>query len=87
MVCAPDRHTSRLHRYGCCDGAPEAFFWTLNDKRSFNPLLVLLVGKAGRASLEWSPSIDDSDKRRFSATLHVPPVMSLPHQHDLQMRG
>jgi hypothetical protein len=51
----------------------------LNDKRSFNPLLVLLVGKAGRASLEWSPSIDDSDKRRFSATVHVPPVMSLPH--------
>jgi hypothetical protein len=31
MVRATDRHTSRLYRYGCRDGATAPQFWSLND--------------------------------------------------------
>jgi len=77
MVRATGRHTSRLYRYGCRGGATAARFWSLNDKTIFQAVVRSYSSpKAGRASLAWLPSIDGSDKRRFFAVLHLPPVTS-----------
>jgi hypothetical protein len=74
MVRATDRHTSGVYRHGCRDGAAAAQFLSLNDKTIVQAMFDS-TRKAGRATLACcSPSIDCSDKRRFFAALHVPPV-------------
>jgi hypothetical protein len=64
MVRATDRHTSRLYRYGCRDGATPAQFWSLNDKTIVRAILgssgsqeISFFGTTGPAGADLSPRL------------------------------